>query len=591
MDYDEDDDKRRRGRRGLASVPFACCCSAFLVFLIVGGALTAAILVPLLIGPPSRREAAAGNTTTTMTTTTTVAPTTAPACVPTNMMYVSYEDQFFGPGITYQPAQPIPYGYNSSLGLMDPATGVITFIGQMAGLPPSECNDVQCYGNTVRALYMGPDQQLYGTAWENSASIVPTWLYKIDTTNANAQTICQFLPYYLNYQTIGIGIDSTGVMYWKRPGYSEVLTLDLGTCAVSVFSAPFNATGSTVYFDKLYFINEMSELLRIDLPNPTVINTGFTVDVFYNVPFGSVFVNGTVGVCFSSDMCWAPTTFFPFIDASLATSLRAAYGSIDVTYEPFVTIDETTGFTTLVLNRSITSTGQIVYGAAPTCYHNISVNIPPLAKRQESANPILFSTVLPSGNSLITLYEPATKTAQPLGMVEGVSLVKLFAFQQQQYAVSSLGALYMLTGATAQHICAPVDATAFYGFHGSVIWIEKDGFIRALDPVSCTLAPTPIAAFACGAEGAVLNNVLYCVSSTDVTSVDAGGIVTPIGSHAPFSPGFKVFTRGGSLRVLELSSEGAIVTVDTQNGSVSSSGETFAFYTTPFPWYPSSSSS
>jgi hypothetical protein len=575
MEEDPTGKNRRRRRDDDGLYTFACCFSWGLLFLLLIGAGTTAILVPLLVG--NSRSAVAA-------TTTSPAPV---GCVPSDLIYVAYDDLFFGPGITYRPPTSVYYGSNSTLGLMDPVTGVITPIGQMAGVPFYDCNYEFCYGSTVRSLYMGPDQQLYGTAWEmTQAVVIPTWLFKIDPATANSVAICEFLPYYLNYKTIGIGIDSSGIMYWKVPGDFEVMSLDLSTCAVSIFSAPFNATSATLYFDKLYFITDEQRLLRIDLPNPTVIDTGLTVDVFYNIP-------NTIE-CYLDDMCWAPTTFFPYIDAGLNTSLRAAYGSLDATYEPFVTINETTGDTSIFLNRSITSTAQIVYGAAPTCYHDISVQIHSFARKWNpvvTPGVITFSSHLPDNSSLISEYDPTSKTIHPLGKVAGVLLVKTFS-DTKRYGLSVTGELFTLEGVTATRVCLP-NVSAVYGFHESDILVEKDGFIRTMDPVSCALGEIPIAEFSCGQQGIILGSTLYCVSTTAFTSIDVSsspGVVSNIGSTS-FSALPNLFpwrsNDAASPSIVWMDATGTFETISVTDASVIPAPlEPFGFYSTRVTWYP-----
>jgi len=496
---------------------------------------------------------------------------------------------------------------------MDPSTGSISFINKM-GIVLPDCNpSVQaCYGNTVRSLYMGPDQELYGTTWEISASIVPTFLYKIDKTNANAQIVCQFLPFFLFYQTVGIGIDSTGIMYWKRPGTNDVRMLDMTTCIISGFSLDFNATASTLYFDKLYFIDPAGRMLRIDPPVPSVVDTGYDTGIIYGVP-QPIIGPGPSATCFLDDQCWAPTILFPYINAAYQTDLRAGYGTPDKSSEPFYVVDPDTTTTTLFLNRSITGTGQIVYGAAPTCYHNISVNIPDIVKRAPmSVSPgdgvLYLSAPIPAGypaaggggGSLLSLYARSSNMALPVGrMGYTENITKLMMSPGGQlYGVSAgTNRIYTISGGGALSlVCTMSNVNAVFGFQSltDVVLVQDGtGAIRAMDPDTCTLAVSPIAMFDCD-NGAVVNGILYCVGPTDVTSITVFGVVTTLGSHgATFtsptsSPRPFKYCHDGGVSSLVLFHDHQFSDVSAVNGSLSNTVP-FTLGSGSYDWYPESS--
>lgn len=527
---------------------------------------------------------------------------------------MSYDDEFSGPGITYNPPYYLGFGFNSSLGLMDPTTGSISFIGKMSGIVFPDCDPLAgfCYGNTVRSLYMGPDQQLYGTAWEIAASIVPTFLYKIDKTNANSQVVCQFLPFFLYYQTVGIGIDSTGIMYWKRPGTNDVRVLDLTTCIISAFSLNFNATASTLYFDKLYFIDPAGRMLRIDPPNPTVVDTGYDTGIIYGVP-PPISLPGPSEICFTDDQCWAPTTFFPYVNAALQTDLRTAYGTPDKTSQPFHIVDPDTTTTTLFLNRSITGTGQIVYGAAPTCYHNISVNIPDIVKRApmsvSAGEGVLYmSAPIPptfglfQGGSLLSLYDRASNMALPLGrMGTTQNITRLFMSPAggggQLYGVDTAQEnLYTISGGgVLTPVCSMSNVVAVFGFESvssTIIVQTSGGNIAGMDALTCTVSPTVLATHACGTGGTMFGDVLYCVDGTNIVSVMLSGVVTTLGAHGATIANianaqlFKYCHDGTS--TLALFHDHQFSDVNILTGTLSNTVP-FTLGSGAFDWFPSSS--
>lgn len=585
-----------------------------LLLLLIGGMGVAVILTyqsPAALPPVidnTTTTTTTATTTTTMTTTTTSPPTTAPTCVPSDLVYVSYDDEFGGPGITYTAPFLLSPGFNSSLGLMNPATGDITFIGKMRVDFPL-CNADTCYGTTIRSLYMGPDQQLYGTAWELAASLQPTFLIKIDKNNAAPQIVCQFLPFFLYYQTIGIGIDSNGLMYWKRPGTNDVRILDLTTCAISSFSLDFNATAATLYFDKLYFIDPTGRMLRIDPPDPTVVDTGYDTGIIYGVPEATIVGNSSL--CFGNDMCWAPTTLFPYVDAAYETSMRAAYGTVDVSRELFYTLyPENATAPLLFLNRSITNTSQIVYGAAPTCYHNVSVNIPPIVSKRELSlsmspgnNVLYMAASMPNGgeDSLLVTYNRRTNTALPLGRRQQTNIARLFVSPSgnQLYGVDSMyRSLYV--GTDLQTQCTMTNVSAVYGFSsdGNTIIVQTtDGNIRPMNPQTCVVSTgTPLATFACGPVGALFNDdLLYCVDDTHITVVNlaSAGAPTVLQAHGLSSVAttsttlFKACRTDGSA-MMTLFHNHQFLDVSTSTGALSNTIP-FTLGVSTYPWYPAAS--
>lgn len=497
---------------------------------------------------------------------------------------------------------------------MNRDTGVITHIGTMNAVPGNTCNMPMgtCLGNTVRNLYMGPDQQLYGTAWPLDEMTTQTFLYKIDKNTAQATNVCEFLPFGLTYSCINVGIDSAGLVYWKVPrfGAMGVRRLNMGTCALSVFIASTpDVTATTLYYDKLYFINATGYMLRVDPPSTTVIDTGYNTGIIYNVPIPGL--GDVVGCDVTDENCWMPTTFFPYIDSTYTTDLRAAHGTLDKSTEPFYILNPETTTTTLFLNRSISGTSQIVYGAAPTCYHNITVNIPPLAKRDgmvyAGAGVMYFSAPIPAsyptggGGSLLSLYDRASMTIMPMGRMGNTeNITKLMMSPGGQlYAVSESRVLYTITGTSLNTVCTlPAEVSAVFGFHGpSTTVLVQDsvaGTIAVMSPTTCAINPLPVATYTCvGGAGAVVNDVLYCVTTTDVISITFGGVVTTVGTHSvsPLSNVPRVLGYchgGGPTNTLTMYSQRKFFDINTSTG-VLSNQEDFDLGAAPYEWYPSSS--
>lgn len=496
--------------------------------------------------------------------------------------------------------------------MMDITTGVITFIGTLNAVPGNMCSVSMgtCVGNVVRNLYIGPDQQLYGAALPLMMDSDTSYLYKIDTNTAAATVVCPFSAFGLLPHSVNMGISSTGVTYWKVSGptnFGQVRRINLSTCAITVhISTSFHASASTLYFDTLYFINGTGRLLTNTPPSTTLVDTGFDTGILYS---GAIVVGmgGDAIDCTTNDACWAPTTFFPYINSAYETDLRVAPGTTDHTSQPFSILYETNGTTSLFLNRSITGTGQVVYGAASTCYHNISVNIPPLAKRDDDmvyAGSGIMYVAMPipparGGGSLLMLYDRAIMTMLPVGRIsETENITKLMMSPGGQlYALGASRILYTVTGTTLSAVCSlPVEVSAVFGFHGpsTTLLVQNSvtGTIDVMSPTTCALNPSPIATFTCaGGAAAVVNDVLYCVTTSSVTSITFGGTVTAVGTHSvtPLAdvPHVFGFCHGGG-STLTMYHGRKFYDISTTTGALSNEQD-FDLGTAPYEWYPSSS--
>lgn len=497
---------------------------------------------------------------------------------------------------------------------MSMTTGTIVNYGTLNAVPGNMCNVSMgtCVGNAVRNLFMGPDQQLYGAALLLDTFYDQTYLYKITpTAPPTATVVCPFSIFGLRPHSVNMGISSTGVTYWKVAGptnFGQIRRINLSTCAVTIHVATsFHASAATLYFDTLYFINGTGRLLTNTPPSTTIVDTGLDTGILYSGALVTIIGEGGDAIECMDDACWAPTTFFPYIDFDYQTSLRVAPGTVDHTYQPFSILYETNGTTSLFLNRSMTGTGQVVYGAAPTCYHNISVNIPPLAKRDDedmvyAGQGIMYvSMPIPAamgGGTMLSLYDRAAMTMLPMGRIsETENITKLMMSPGGQlYALGESRVLYTVTGTTMSVVCTlPAEVSVVFGFHGpsTTLLVQNSvaGTIDVMSPTTCALNPSPIATHTCtGGAGAVVNDVLYCVTTSTVTSVTFGGTVTTVGTHSvtPLADVPRVFgfCHGGNTLTMYYGRK--FYDINTSTGALTNE-EDFDLGAPPYEWYPSSS--
>jgi hypothetical protein len=204
------------------------------------------------------------------------------------------------------------------------------------------------------------------------------------------------------------------------------------------------------------------------------------------------------------------------------------------------------------------------------------------------------------GGSMLSLYDRSTMTMLPMGRIsETENITKLMMSPGGQlYALSESRILYTVTGTSMSTVCAlPADVSAVFGFHGpsTTLLVQNSvaGTIDVMSPTTCALNPSPIATFTCtGGAGAVINDVLYCVTTNTVTSITFGGTVTAVGTHSvtPLTDVPRVFgfCHGGGGNTLTMYHGRKFYDINTATGALSNE-ENFDLGTAPYQWYPSSS--